>query len=115
MALCGGYYAPPHIAAACNSTSFNPPHSPFLSLPEADHHGTAEGQSREKRRKVSKRASAGCPFYTPGPLENFRDLALVRLNTIAICSHAAKLLFISLDRLQLIMTGHREKWFDEKF
>ena len=49
-------------------------------LPEADHPRTVEGQSREKRKRLAKSA-AGCPFYKPGPLENFRDLALVCSST----------------------------------
>ena len=49
-------------------------------LPEADHPRTVEGQSREKRKRLTKSA-AGCPFYKPGPLENFRDLALVHSST----------------------------------
>ena len=41
----------------------------------------SEGQAKEKRRKTSK--STTCPFYKPGPMENFRDLALVCLVNVS--------------------------------
>ena len=43
----------------------------LISEPERD----TEGRAKAKKRKTNK--SASCPFYKQGPMENFRDLALV--------------------------------------
>ncbi len=38
-----------------------------------------DGQLVKKQPKKTPSSAACCPFYKPGPLETFRDLALVSL------------------------------------
>ena len=48
------------------------------------------GQARGKQRKRVKASSASCPFYRPGPLVSFGDLALVSCDVVVCsggCSH----------------------------
>ena len=51
----------------------------LLSEPERD----TEGRAKAKKRKTNK--SASCPFYKQGPMENFRDLALV-CQSLCMCA-----------------------------